>query len=147
MDLLEAFRGLESEGGAITVRAERVEIDLDANRIAREVASAAAEQIQDHFEDGRAPDGSEMPPLKISTQQKMLRGARGQGPRGIDTGQMVASINEEQQPDGSYVVRVDERARGQLRRTLAGKRWAINPEQSKVRAALERAAAGMVKKG
>lgn len=144
MDFLEAFRNLD--GGAIKVDAEPVEIDLDANRIAREVASAAAEQIQDNFVDGLAPDGSAMPPLKASTLGKVIRGARGAGPRGIDTGQMVASINEEQQPDGSYVVHVTERFRGQLRRTLAGKRWAANPEQKKIRAALERAAAGMVKK-
>lgn len=136
MDILAAFRNIPG------VKVEAVEIDLEPATIAREVATAAALQIQENFRAGRAPDGGGMKPLKPST----LAQRQGGGPRGIDTGRLVASIKAEPGPDGSYTVSADERGPGHMRTVLAGRRWAVNPAQETLRNGLLRAAAGMVKK-
>lgn len=139
-DAIDLFAGLRGISGSVSVSAPQVEIVLDDDAIASLIAGAAADDIRSNMLRGTAPDGSSLPPVAASTVKR-----RGPGPRGQRTGRLVRSIASRATP-GGYVVAADEIEPGQMAHTLGPTvEWQISPSSPAYRAALARAAQGLVR--
>lgn len=126
MDLLAGLRGIPG----VTVAA--VEINLDADEIARAAAESIAEEVRANMLRGVAPDGGALPAPAEATVKR-----RGPGPRGQRTGRLVHSIRAVRVGPGVYEVGADEIAPGQLAKSLGDRRlWRARPSTETYRAAL-----------
>lgn len=122
----------------VQIAIDRWAVETDKLAYAIPYAEAVRDQIEANIRAGKNPSGRKSKAL----DKEYAKYREGSGPRGINTGETIATLRVEVVSDGvgsrTPAVMMDQpHSAGQFKRVHGGARWTYNPDDPIIAAALE----------